>query len=176
MTISAASSKSAVPLIVVGARFNLAHSFSNLPGFGMDELLILLLVDSSTYANCVNCSTATILLMKHGSIDSEYFAILLLLVSNALNLEMCTTESAPSKILRIKGNSGFLLVVFHNRPSLLFLSSFFGMRLLVEKFFLFCHSFCSMVSLLLKGLRIPLNFPRRFPLNSILSVSKRGSS
>ena len=72
----------------------------------MAALLILLLVESSTYAKCVYRSTAVFLLIKHESIVSENFAILLSLVLKAFNMGVRTTESAPSNILRIKGNSG----------------------------------------------------------------------
>ena len=97
---------SALPLLTVGARSNLLHSSSNLQGVEVAALFIRLLVDSSAYANCVYCSTAAFLPTKHGSIDSENFAILLSLASKAFSLGVCTTESAPSNILLIKGNSG----------------------------------------------------------------------
>ena len=123
ITISADSCKSAVPLMIIGARSNFAHSSSNLPGFGMAALVIRLLVDSSVYANCVYCITAAFLHTKHVSIISENFAILLLFVSEALNLGVCTTESAPGNILLIMGNSGISSGSFLQSPQP-FVSSF----------------------------------------------------
>ena len=77
VTISAASCKSALPLMAVGPSSNLAHSSSNFSGFGVAALLILLLVDPSTYTNCLYCRTAAFLPL-----------------------------TARSNTLRIKGNSG----------------------------------------------------------------------
>ena len=42
-----ASGKSALPLMIIGARSSFTHSSSNLPGFGVAVLLIRLLVASS---------------------------------------------------------------------------------------------------------------------------------
>ena len=106
ITISAASCKSALPLMFIGARSNFTPSSSNLLGFGVAVLVIRLLVDSSVYANCVYRITAAFLPTKPGTIVSEKFVILLSFVSKALNLGVCATESAPSNILLIRGNSG----------------------------------------------------------------------
>ena len=81
--INAASCKSTFFHIIDGARSILAHSSSNLPGLGTAKLLIILLVDSSTYENCVNFSTAAFLPKKNGYIASENFTFLLSFVSIA---------------------------------------------------------------------------------------------
>ena len=63
-------------------------------------------LDPCTVANRVYCSTAAFRPTKYGSIVSTNFPILFSLVSNALSLGVCTTETAPSNILLIRGNSG----------------------------------------------------------------------
>ena len=124
ITISAASCKFALHPMFIGARSNFPHSSSNLPGFGVAVLVIRLLVDSSVYANCVYRITAAFLPTKHGSIVSENFAILLSFVSKALNLGVCTAESAPSNILVIRENLVIPLAASYSRPAFCFLSHF----------------------------------------------------
>ena len=127
--------------MIIGARSNFSHSSSNLPGFGVAALVIRLLVDSSVYANCVYCVTAAFLPMKHWSIALENFAILLAVVSEALNLGVCTTESAPSNILLIKGNSGNSSGSFLSSPQS-FVSSFtLWYEAIKQEFLLPRHSF-----------------------------------
>ena len=111
VSISALTSMSATPaspilnfrLIASGATFNSAHSSSNRPGVGVAVLCILHPVDPSIYANYACCSTAAFLPVKNGSIDVENDAILVSLVSEAPILGVCTTDSAPTKILLIRG-------------------------------------------------------------------------
>ena len=135
ITISAASCKSTLPLMFFGARSNVAHSSSNLPGFGLAAFVIRLLVDSSVYANCVSA----FLPKNNGSIDSENFAILLSFVSKALNMGVCTKESAPSNILLIKVSSGISSGSFCSRQSLSSLLSHCATRQINEEF---RHSSC----------------------------------
>ena len=134
ITISAVSCKSALPLLFIDARSNFAHSSSNLPGFGVAVLVIRLLVNSSMYANYVYCITAAFLLTKHGSVVSENFANLLSIVSKALNLGVCTTESDPSNIFLIRGVLVFLLAASCTRPSPSFPLSLCGTRPSNEEF------------------------------------------
>ena len=120
MTISGASSKSALPPFLVGARSNFAHSASNLPGFGVAALLTLLVVDSSTYEYCVYCITAAFLPMEHWSIDSEDFLSSFRWFQTLSNWERVLLSLLPPKFNGLRGVLVFLLVNFCNRPRLHF--------------------------------------------------------
>ena len=139
ITISATSCKSSLPLMVVGARSNLAYYSSSgrvaLSGLRVALLLILILVDTSTYANCVYCSMAGFMHMKHRLNDSENVATL---PPWSRNLRLVTWESVLRSLLRatsteLREIQVFLLVTFCSRVSLQFLFSLSGMGLLDEE-------------------------------------------
>ena len=101
--ISEASSKSALSLMNIGPTSSFAHSPSNRPG-----LVVAARYSSvSSLFHCCRQTAYTAALRRFCPRSTgPYLATLLSLVSKALNLGACTTESAPSNIFLIKGNSG----------------------------------------------------------------------